>query len=366
MKQFYKVLLMSFLIVMSYWTFSFAKINDASQINVGSVEKITMNVGEVYMLKHYMVNINGIGYVDPFKHNRVLEVIGDQVVIADPLEVSLGEQIAGNGYVYEDWCSTVQGYVPIIAVKPGKCIVIEQLYQNSSENLYAVNLNRIAIRRIEITVNGSDPQSMVMQHQLHLGVGQVHTLSPRLLPSGTSSTLTWYSSNTNVATVSGGKITAVAVGDATITCITANGLREDCDVTVTQTMVSNLSLNQDQFQMSVGDTYQFSTAIAPENATYKQVTWTSMNPDVVSIDNNGLMSCLSNGWSVILATTADGSNLTAGCFVQVGTSEGGDVNGDGKINISDVTHLINMLLKGGYTNSGNSGSNEGVLDGLIS
>ena len=206
-----------------------------------------------------------------------------------------------------------------------------------------------------------------MQHQLHLGIGQEHTLSPRLLPSGTSSTLTWYSSNTNVATVSGGKIMAVAVGDATITCITDNGLREDCEVTVTPTMVSNLSLNQDQLQMSIGDTYQFSTAIAPENATYKQVTWTSMNPDVVSVDNNGLMSCLSNGWSVILATTADGSNLTAGCFVQVGASEGGDVNGDGKINISDVTSLINMLLRGGTGSSnGNSGGNEGSLDDLIS
>ncbi len=337
---------MSFLIVMNYWTFSFATITSESAIKVGSVEKITMNVGEVYLLKHYMVDVEGIGYVDYFKHNRAFEVIGDQVVIADPLEVSLGEQIAGNGYVYEDWCSTVQGYVPIIAVKPGKCLVIEQLYEHYPQNLYAVNLSRIAIRRIEITVTGTDPTSMVMQHRLHLGVGQEHTLSPRLLPSGTSSTLTWYSSNTNVATVSDGKITAKAVGDATITCITENGLREDCEVTVTPTMVSNLSLNQDQLQMSIGDTYQFSTAIAPENATYKQVTWTSMNPDVVSVDNNGLMSCLSNGWSVILATTVDGSNLTAGCFVQVGASEGGDVNGDGVISIKDVTDLIDRLLRG--------------------
>ena len=97
-----------------------------------------------------------------------------------------------------------------------------------------------------------------------------------------------------MATVSSaGKITAKAVGDATITCITANGLREDCEVTVTPTMVSNLSLNQDQLQMSIGDTYQFSTAVAPESATYQQVTWKSMNPDVVSVDNNGLIATAS-------------------------------------------------------------------------
>lgn len=285
MKQFYKVLLISCLLL-NCWTYSYATISYASQVKVGtSVEKVTMNVGEVYMLEHYMVVIDGIGSLSYFEHNRMFEVIGDQVVIADPLDVSLGEQLAGNGYTYNDWCSVVQGAVPIIAVKPGKCIVVEQLYENSGDNLYAVNLNRIAIRRIEITVTGTDPESMVMQHQLHLEVGKTHTLSPRLLPSGTSTTYTWYSSNTSVATVSSaGKITAKAVGDATITCITANGLREDCEVTVTPTMVSSLSLNQDQLQMSIGDTYQFNTTIAPENATYQQVTWTSMNPDVVSVE----------------------------------------------------------------------------------
>lgn len=304
---------------------------------------LTMTVGEV---KKY--------YISSTDHNAEWEVIGDNVVIADPREMTLGDNMGSaiSGYPtyqYSQWMAACQ-YIAIYAVKPGKCTLIRKSFYHSSSNsatdLLPIHLSKIYFQKIEITVTGSDPTSMVMQHQLHLGIGQTHTLSPRLLPSGTSSTLTWYSSNTNVATVSGGKITAVAVGDATITCITANGLREDCEVTVTPTMVSNLSLNQDQLQMSVGDTYQFSAAIAPENATYKQVTWTSMNPDVVSIDNNGLMSCLSNGWSVILATTVDGSNLTAGCFVQVGASEGGDVNGDGVISIKDVTELIDRLLRG--------------------
>jgi len=298
---------------------------------------LTMSVGEV---KKY--------YISSTDHNAEWEVIGDNVVIADPREMTLGDDIGssvGGYYPYNQWMAACQ-YIAIYAVKPGKCTLIRKSFYHSTSNLLPTYLSKIYFQKIEITVTSSDPTSMVMQHQLHLGIGQTHTLSPRLLPSGTSSTLTWYSSNTNVATVSDGKITAKAVGDATITCITENGLREDCEVTVTPTMVSNLSLNQDQLQMSIGDTYQFSTAIAPENATYKQVTWTSMNPDVVSVDNNGLMSCLSNGWSVILATTVDGSNLTAGCFVQVGASEGGDVNGDGVISIKDVTDLIDRLLRG--------------------
>jgi len=350
MKQVYKVLLMSCLLL-NCWTYNNATITGASQIKVSSsVEKVTMNVGEVYMLKHSNTNIDGIGFLAYFEHNREFEIIGDQVVIADPLEVSLGEQIAGNGYTYNDWCSTVTGYVPIVAVKPGKCIVIEQLYQNNGDNLFAVNLYRIAIRRIEITVNGSEPQSMVMQHQLHLEVGKTHTLSPRLLPSGTSTTYTWYSSNTSVATVSSaGVITANAVGDVTITCITANGLREDCNVTVTPRLVSSISLNQQELRMNVGDRYQFSPVISPTNATYQQVTWQSLKPDVVTVNENGMASCLSNGQAVILATTIDGSNLTAASFVQVG--DNCDVNGDGNVSISDVSELISCLLNGGESAS---------------
>lgn len=314
MKQIYKVLLLSFLLV-SGFCFQLQSANSTWT----PTETISMKVGE-YVTRSLPLYY----YTYTWR--------------------SSGSEVAINSYDISNHTSPIPGQkdeqteVTIYAVKPGICYVTGTAFNFGQNTQYK--------RIYKVIITDNYPTSMVMQHQLHLGIGQTHTLSPRLLPSGTSSTLTWYSSNTNVATVSGGKITAVAVGDATITCITENGLREDCEVTVTPTMVSNLSLNQDQLQMSVGDTYQFSTAIAPENATYKQVTWTSMNPDVVSVDNNGLMSCLSNGWSVILATTVDGSNLTAGCFVQVGASEGGDVNGDGVISIKDVTDLIDRLLRG--------------------
>ena len=316
MKRLYKVLLMflvsyGFFVSADAYTIDFSEVN--LSINVGGYKEHTVFTYTLGMMEGYSV---------------VYKMFGDQVL--------MHEMPYNNNAT-----STYKNIILIYGIKPGKCCI----YATKTKT-YSGAITTIEIQKINITVTGTDPTSMVMQHQLHLGIGQTHTLSPRLLPSGSSSTLTWYSSNTNVATVSGGKITAVSVGDATITCITANGLREDCEVTVTPTMASNLALNQDQLQMSVGDTFQFSTTIAPENASYKQVTWTSMNPDVVSVDANGLMSCLADGRSVVLAQTVDGSNLTAGCFVQVGLSESSDVNGDGIVNITDVTNLIDYLLNG--------------------
>ena len=52
------------------------------------------------------------------------------------------------------------------------------------------------------------------------------------LSVGSTSTVTWSSSNKNVATVSGGKVTAKGAGTATITATTANGKKATCKVTV--------------------------------------------------------------------------------------------------------------------------------------
>ena len=52
------------------------------------------------------------------------------------------------------------------------------------------------------------------------------------LSAGSTSTVTWSSSNKNVATVSGGKVTAKGAGATTITATTANGKKATCKVTV--------------------------------------------------------------------------------------------------------------------------------------
>lgn len=52
------------------------------------------------------------------------------------------------------------------------------------------------------------------------------------LSAGSTSTVTWSSSNKNVATVSGGKVTAKGAGTTTITATTENGKKATCKVTV--------------------------------------------------------------------------------------------------------------------------------------
>ena len=66
-----------------------------------------------------------------------------------------------------------------------------------------------------------------------LTVGQSKTLVASTSPESAAKNVTWYSSDSKVATVNkNGKVTAVKAGTATITAKTANGLKATCKVTV--------------------------------------------------------------------------------------------------------------------------------------
>lgn len=56
--------------------------------------------------------------------------------------------------------------------------------------------------------------------------------------------------------------------------------------------------------------------VAPENATDKTVTWTSSNPDAVTVDQSGTITAQNGGSSMITVTTTDGG-YSASCVVTV-------------------------------------------------
>ena len=65
-----------------------------------------------------------------------------------------------------------------------------------------------------------------------------------------------------------------------------------------------------------GETLQLTATVAPSNATNKEVTWTTSDPEVATVDENGVVTAVSNGVAVITATSEDGS-YTATCTITV-------------------------------------------------
>jgi len=57
--------------------------------------------------------------------------------------------------------------------------------------------------------------------------------------------------------------------------------------------------------------------VTPDNATNKTVNWTSSDPTIVSVDDNGNITAHEKGTATITATTTDGTNLSKSCVVTV-------------------------------------------------
>jgi hypothetical protein len=76
---------------------------------------------------------------------------------------------------------------------------------------------------------------------LTLAAGGSETLTATVRPkNATDKTLTWTSSETEVATVEKGVITALTAGTTTVTATTVNGKRATCEVTVTVVTAQSL------------------------------------------------------------------------------------------------------------------------------
>lgn len=80
--------------------------------------------------------------------------------------------------------------------------------------------------------------------------------------------------------------------------------------------VTGITLSKDSLNLNSGSTGNLTAYVLPENANNKSVVWSSSNPSVATVDQNGNVSGLSAGIVSIIATTADGG-YTASCTVKV-------------------------------------------------
>ncbi len=141
------------------------------------------------------------------------------------------------------------------------------------------------------------------------------TVTATVSPSdATNKTVKWTTSDATVATVSGGTITAVGVGTATITATTSNGLSKTVKVTVTENpdivKPTGVTMSTSSLEIEKGSTGTLTATVKPTNATNKTLTWTSSDATVATV-NDGVVTAVGAGMATITATTFNGYKATA-------------------------------------------------------
>ena len=167
--------------------------------------------------------------------------------------------------------------------------------------------------------------------------GKTASLTATVSPStADNKTVTWKSSNANVASVSNGVVKGIGVGTATVTATTVNGLKASCTITVKAPVVlpTSIALDRSAFSLTVGSTSILDATVYPANAANKSVTWTSSNTSVATV-SAGKVTAKSAGTAVITAKTFNGK--TATCKVTVKNSE----QTDAQKGFNRVVNIIN-------------------------
>lgn len=149
-------------------------------------------------------------------------------------------------------------------------------------------------------------------------------------PSDASLTkLEWKSDNDKVATVDEtGTITPIGTGSCTITATTLDGtgISVSFTVTITQAIAENIEFELEEYfggaegiTLEIGETYQFTVKPTdPESVLPENITWTSGDEDVALIDQEGNLTAIGVGESIITASAnVNGKTVNAECQVTV-------------------------------------------------
>ncbi len=173
-------------------------------------------------------------------------------------------------------------------------------------------------------------------------VGSSLTLTASVLPDdATYKNVTWATTDSAVATVNDGLVTAVAPGECFITA-TCGECQAMCHVIVVEHFVF-ITLDEHEVDLLPNHIITLTPTVTPAST---ELVVTSSDPTVAAARMaSGLIQVVGvkEGTATIKVNSTDGYAEADSCVVNVITQIG-DVNGDGFVNISDITSLISYVM----------------------
>jgi len=200
--------------------------------------------------------------------------------------------------------ATVDQNGKVKGIKEGEAKITVKAGEITAECAVAVSEKKIPVTMV-----------MLNKESLPMIVGDEYQLIATVVPdNATDKTVQWSSNNTEVATVDSetGLVKAIKEGDAKVVAY-ADGQTATCTVHVDYIPVQSITLDKPSITLYEGEDYTFVTTITPENATYKDITWTTGDNKIATVEN-GKVVAVKKGKTTITAT-ANGKSAT--CSLEV-------------------------------------------------
>lgn len=109
--------------------------------------------------------------------------------------------------------------------------------------------------------------------------------------------------------------------------------------------VTGVSLNKTSETITIGGSEALTATVSPWNATNRNVTWTSSNTSVATVNSSGRVEAVAEGNTTITVTTSDGG-FTATCAITVTASGGGGGSGESGTAVYTVASKTSVTPSG--------------------
>jgi hypothetical protein len=246
---------------------------------------------------------------------------------------NLSPAIAYEVSNWNSWNGVCSYTLSMLAAYPGTGIILK----DHGETYYIIRV--VEVEEVDIP------------DYVEISVGESYLFTPVTVPYNATTTFRWGSTNLSVAsaTVEGNnyRITGLEPGYTQIYCsAVTNDNSTQSVVRVKPLLVQEVSLNENENEMSIGDNLQLEATVLPENATSKIVKWISTNENIAQVDSNGKVTAIGSGYCSIYCIADDSSRKFDKCLIHVqgpATSRA-DVNGDGKVSVTDAFTVIDEIL----------------------
>lgn len=291
-----------------YWPNTLTEINDYAFYNCTSLGYVSLNDGLKEIGNCAFANCEAVSCVDI---PASVDSIGDLAFMNCTSLSALNMQetdISIGDYAFSG-CTALSD-----VTLPDGAVVGEDIFSDCSSalkvNCYSTSAALKPINDSGITTNTIYRVESVNLNKTQAAVdgGKTLQLSASILPqNATNKKLYWISSDESIATVDeNGLVTGVSSGEVTVKAVADDGLiNGECKVNV-RVPVTGLTISNDSIESFVGNDFILSCNLSPKSPTNTAVTWSSSNPDIVSVDNDGVIKLIGEGTASITVKSSDG------------------------------------------------------------
>lgn len=196
--------------------------------------------------------------------------------------------------------ATVDSTGKVTGVSAGT-VTITATASNGVKDTHKITIKEKSIPVEKISITGAT----------NVMVGENTKLVASITPSNaTIKTITWATSDKTKATIdSTGKVTAISAGKVTITATANNGVKATHNITIKEESnekdVEEVSIKGEN-KVSINNSIQLIANVLPDDATDKQIIWSSSDEKIAIVDETGKVTGKSIGEVEIIATASNG------------------------------------------------------------